>query len=235
MLRRALIAAAACTVAGVVGAPAFGAVPPPPTRPFLQNSLSTAHFTVHYDSDKAQGDYLTQTQAGEVAALAEHALAVETGWGYQAPVDDGDGRYDIYVVDLSAFPHTTFAWMPDAWTAPASGSIDLAKTVADGDDLQQHAIAAAVFALIEFRYWVPLAGSESEDWLVNGPALSSTTTPSPRRPAAGGSTRSTPQPSRSAGRRSSPAPRPGSSVPARSPSTTSRRGSTARRSPSPAA
>ena len=64
-------------------------------------TVATTHFVVHYQSNQATPDAITQTQAGDVAALAERAYAIETGAGYPAPPSDaphgGDNRIDIYV------------------------------------------------------------------------------------------------------------------------------------------
>ena len=65
---------------------------------------------VHYQSD-AQLQHLRDhaTQAGDIAALAERALAAETADGYPMPLSDGaldsaDDRIDIYVEDFRSFP-----------------------------------------------------------------------------------------------------------------------------------
>src|SRR5438067_5863998 len=85
------VAVGSCVLAG----PAFGARPTAIQLPF---TLGTTHFLVHYSSDPvANGVYIiTQTMAGDVAALAERAYAAELADGYPAPPSDGvlggDGR-----------------------------------------------------------------------------------------------------------------------------------------------
>ncbi len=136
----------------------------PPVRPALPNTLSSAHFTVHFDSDPANHDYATQTQAGDLAALAERALAAETSWGYQAPLG---GPYDIYVFDATSWPGLLGVAIPDLNAAPSTGSIDIAKTVL-GAANEQHVIAHELFHLIQFRTWVATAASDL--WAFEGSA-----------------------------------------------------------------
>ena len=72
--------------------------------------VDSTNFRVHYQSDAVNlSTYaITATQAGDIAALAERALAAETADGYPMPPSDGalggDGRIDIYVEDFSSFP-----------------------------------------------------------------------------------------------------------------------------------
>src|SRR3954447_18559389 len=140
MLRRLLTAAVLCALAGLLGAAHAHAAPPPPQRPLLPYTLTTIHFAVHYTG--------TETQAGDVAALAEQALTTETGWGYNAPPDDGDGHIDIYVADLTSWPGVGGFAVPDGNSAPSSGSIDLSKALLDSPD-EQHVIAHELFHLIQ--------------------------------------------------------------------------------------
>ena len=45
---------------------------------------------------------ITHQQAGDLAAMAENAYTtLVTDWGYPAPLNDGDGRTDIWVEDHS--------------------------------------------------------------------------------------------------------------------------------------
>lgn len=68
-------------------------------RPSLPLDLSTTHFKVHYTADA--GD--DQSSAGEAATVAnnlENAYATEVGaWGFNPPVNDGDGKTDVYIKD----------------------------------------------------------------------------------------------------------------------------------------
>lgn len=164
MLRRLPILAAACAFAGLFAGHSSAA---PPARPATQHTITTAHFVVRYNSDKAQPDYATETQAGDLAALAERAYATELGWGFQPPVDDGDGHIDVYVADLSAFPGVLGLATPDGPSAPTSGYIQIAASVLGGDQ-ELHTIAHELFHLIQFRTWVPQ--QESDNWLLEGAA-----------------------------------------------------------------
>src|SRR5205823_9205352 len=105
VLRRLALLASVGVGAAVLAGPAFGAF----ARPLgLPNTVGSAHFLVHYQSDPQTAFAITQTQAGDVAALAERAYAAELADGYAAPLSDGilggDSRTDIYVGDLSSFP-----------------------------------------------------------------------------------------------------------------------------------
>src|SRR6476620_5129696 len=103
LLRRLALLAFLGVGAAVLAGPAFGARPGG-----LPNTLGSTHFLVHYESDPATAFKITQTQAGDVAALAERAYTAELADGYAAPLSDGvlggDSRTDIYVGDLTAFP-----------------------------------------------------------------------------------------------------------------------------------
>src|SRR6266576_5694475 len=100
-LRRFVLLAAVAVGSAVLAGPAFGA------RPVLPFTLDTPHFVVHYQSDlQSPGTpswAITQTTAGDIGAVAERAYNAEIVTdGFPAPVDDGDGKTDIYVADLSA-------------------------------------------------------------------------------------------------------------------------------------
>lgn len=161
MLRTLITAAATLVLAGLLGAPANAA------RPVQPNSVSTAHFVVWYDPDPTQADYIDQTQATQLAAMAENAYSVEVGrWGYQPPVDDGDGKTDIYVLDFTPYQGVAGFAVPDGSGAPQSGSIWFAKSVVD-TSWEQHTVAHELFHLIQFRYWAP---SAADHWLLEGEA-----------------------------------------------------------------
>ena len=82
-----------------------------------------AHFVVHYTSDPTDPAYATQTQASDARRPGRAgATTTETGWGYQAPPDDGDGHTDIYIEDLSATDVLAFT-QPDAAASTSTGYI----------------------------------------------------------------------------------------------------------------
>jgi Family of unknown function (DUF6055) len=68
-------------------------------RPSLPLDLSTSHFKVHYTTD-AGDDQSSAAAAAMVANNMEAAYATEVGtWGFNAPVNDGDGKTDVYIKD----------------------------------------------------------------------------------------------------------------------------------------
>jgi hypothetical protein len=68
-------------------------------RPSLPLDISTSHFKVHYTTE-AGVDRSSATAAAAVAANMESAYSTEVGaWGFNPPVDDGDGRTDVYIKD----------------------------------------------------------------------------------------------------------------------------------------
>jgi hypothetical protein len=166
MLRRLLTAAVLCALAGLLGATRAHAGTPVPVRPALPQSLTSAHFVVHYTGDPTDPAYATQTQAGDLAALAEQARTTEMSWGYNAPPDDGDGHTDIYILDFTPWAGVGGFAVPDGAVVPQSGSIDLAVSQL-GAAWEQHLIAHELFHLIQFGYALPVG---ADHWLLEGEA-----------------------------------------------------------------
>ena len=102
--RHLLVLIAAAGAAAVFAAPSSAAVDqcpdPPLTRPSMPHCMASQHFEVWYDSDTTADDYVTATQASDLAAIFEHAYATELGYGFPAPLDDGDGKIDVYIASL---------------------------------------------------------------------------------------------------------------------------------------
>ena len=72
---------------------------PPSTGP---NEFSTAHFDVWYSSDPSSANYMTETQAGDLAAFAEQAYSAYAALGFPAPwTDASTGKAEIYVIDMT--------------------------------------------------------------------------------------------------------------------------------------
>lgn len=133
-------------------------------------SLYTPHFVVHYVTDPLAAGAITETQAGDVGALAERAYAAEVADGYPPPVADGtaggDSRTDIYVADIDAVGVLGYAY-PETASAQFSGYIVL--NGADPlDSLTQHTIAHELFHLVQFGIWLP--SSLTDHWLLEGSA-----------------------------------------------------------------
>jgi hypothetical protein len=144
---------------------AFAASPAGAVRPSLgfPEVLTTQHFQIHYTGDlgpPVDPSRIVAQQAGDLGALAEQAYAtVVTDWGYPAPVDDGDGKIDIWVKDLGA-PEILGMATPDG-AIPSSGWIAIAP-VAFG---YEHVIAHELFHLVQFGIWVP-----ADSWLLEATA-----------------------------------------------------------------
>ncbi len=176
---RALGAALAVALVAGVLASAADAVPIP--RPTGDHQITTAHFVVHYNTDPQAPDYTTETQAGDVAAYAERVYALETGWGFPPPLDDGDGHIDIYLADLSALPGVIGYAEPDGpfpYASPDSGAIVLSTPNAmegfatdEGltpEQEEQKTIAHELFHLFQDATWVQSA--QSDGWFFEATA-----------------------------------------------------------------
>lgn len=178
---RALGAAlAVALLAGVLASAA-----PAASRPGAgEYTISTAHFLVHYYSDvdstgAPKPDWSSQTQAGDVAAYAEQAYSLLTGWGYPPPVNDGDGKTDIYLEDFTNYPGIDEFNGLDGAAAPTSGWIEMATpsqqqafATADGLTLAQQEQLAVTFGLFNLSMagsWLP-SGSAGDNWLPLGAA-----------------------------------------------------------------
>lgn len=158
MMRRLLVAAAVVATAGVLAGPSAAA------RPIGWNHIvTTPHFVVHYTSDLNNDDYVTFTQASDLAAEFEHLYTAEVGLGFTAPLDDGDGHIDVYLEGIG--PDILGQAVPDnPGNTTSSGYIILAP-VALGDSMT---VAHELFHLIQFATWVPAA--QSDTWLFEGSA-----------------------------------------------------------------
>jgi hypothetical protein len=152
----------------VLAGPAFGARPAA-----LPSTLGSTHFLVHYQSDLINNPTyaITQTMAGDIAALAERAYSSELADGYPAPVTDGalggDGRIDIYVQDLSASGALALTVPDNPAGATSSSYIILDGTQAELS-LTQHVIAHELFHTIQLSIWQP--AQPSDYWLLEGSA-----------------------------------------------------------------
>lgn len=155
-------------VLAVLGAcAAFAAAPATAVRPGLAPAypevLTTPHFQIHYTgalTTPANPDRILHQTAGDLGALAEQAYAtIVTGWGYPAPLDDGDGKIDIWVQDLS--PGTLGSASADGVGNTSTGWIAIDPSYATS----LHAIAHELFHLSQFAVWIP-----ADTWLLEGTA-----------------------------------------------------------------
>jgi hypothetical protein len=161
LLRRFALLAVVAAGFGVLSTPAFAWYARDTSLPLQVDSLN---FRVHYQSDHmAFATWaITQTQAGDIAARAERALAAQTADGYPRPMSDGalggDGKIDIYVQDFSSFitayvtPKAFAEWDQDNPTT--SGFIELAGNLQEAA-FTQHVIAHELFNLVQLSMWRP--------------------------------------------------------------------------------
>lgn len=160
MARRLILGLAVCVVAGILGAPANAA------RPALPHSLtapSTPDVVVHYTSDTLDPAYATFTQASDLAVRLEGIYKKEIGYGYRQPLDDGDGKIDVYLGAPSLL--VLGQAVPDNPAGPTSSGYILLPT----NSLEDTAtIAHELFHLIQFAYWVPTL--QTDTWLFEGSA-----------------------------------------------------------------
>jgi hypothetical protein len=152
-LRLLLLTVAVVALAGVASSVAVAAPPPVPScSPSLPESVSSAHFVVHYDGDPQASDYTTETEAGDVAADAERAYAAYLGMGFPAL----PGTIDISVIDLSPYDVSSYICF---------GSVDFG--VADiGQDDEAYNVGFDVFDEVEFGVYFP--STYPDYWLTQG-------------------------------------------------------------------
>jgi hypothetical protein len=179
LLHRFLLLAVV-TAAGFVAfsGSAFAAFSRDGSLPF---TLDSTNFRVHYHSDKdpaAPISAITETEAGDIAALAERALTAELADGFARPLSDGglggDGRIDIYIEDYTTLPGVigSAGWDVDGLTS--SGFIELAGNNPE-QAFTQHNIAHELFHLVQFGIWIPRhlwnsPLSASDAWLLEASA-----------------------------------------------------------------
>lgn len=152
----------ACLVVVLLGAlAAFAASPAAASRPVgYPELITTQHFQIHYIGDSGNPNRILHQKAGDLAALAEQAYSTITGWGYPPPLDDGDGKIDVWVQDLSSSGSLGDA-VPDGSGTTSSGWLDIDL----GSALSEHVIAHELFHLVEMGIWIPPDG-----WLSEGAA-----------------------------------------------------------------
>lgn len=151
-----------CTAACAAALVPAAAAAPRPTGSYAETK-STAHFTVHYTGDFASSDRITHQQASDLAARLEQAYErLVTDWGYPAPRDDGDGRSDVWVLELG--PGGLGSVYPDGVAAAANPTT--AWMVLDPESITAvDTITHELLHLIQLGIWRP-----SDDWLLEGSA-----------------------------------------------------------------
>ena len=142
-----------------VCASAWTAAPATAARPVLPEKLTTQHFAVHYTGDPGLPEAILHQQAGDLAAEAESAYDKLVSWGFPPPLDDGDGRIDVYVVDLP-LGFLGYAY-PETASGQTYGYIELDESAVTSAETVAHEL----FHLVQFRLW-----SYAEPWLLEATA-----------------------------------------------------------------
>lgn len=112
-LRRFLIVTTVlAALAGVGSSRALADQPvPPPCSPqsaqvaavsTTPSILSSPHFDIWYNDTPGTG-YVTETEAGDLGALAEQSYAGFAAQGFPTPDVDPSGKIDIYVIDMTSY------------------------------------------------------------------------------------------------------------------------------------
>jgi Family of unknown function (DUF6055) len=135
--------------------------------PFLDETMTSPHFVVHYtasfadtDDDPTTDNTFAQQSAGDLLVLAEKAYAGLAALGYPPPLDDGDGRMDVFVLDQPD-GHFGYAAPDDVFAAQSSGWIVLDPEFATS----VHPIAHEVYHLTQFAIWMG-----DQNWLAEATA-----------------------------------------------------------------
>ena len=131
---------------------AVWAAPAQATRLALEETLTTPHFQVHYDGVATEGGIVHQ-KAGDLGASLEQAHALfTTELGYPAPMDDGDGHIDVFVLDLDELGLLGAALSDNFPALQASGYL----YVDDGAVTNGQVAAHELFHLIQIGQWQPM-------------------------------------------------------------------------------
>lgn len=157
-LRRLLVVLVVLgALAGFGSSRALAATPPPDCTITEPHWVGSQHFDVYYNGDPTKPNYITETQAGNIAASAEQAYAAYRALGFPTPaVDPLSGTIQIQVLDLTPWSLSSVICF---------GSFDFnAATV--GAPEEQYAVGADVFAEVEYFLYTP--GFTNDFWLTQG-------------------------------------------------------------------
>ena len=126
----------------------------------LPETMTTAHFQVHYSGFPLTGKPVLHQDAATLASNLEQAYSTFTSWGYPAPPSDGDPYIDVYVTDLSLLGALGLAF-PETTSNQTHGYLHI-----HDEALYDRATAAhELFHLFQFGLWAPM-----EPWLLEGSA-----------------------------------------------------------------
>jgi hypothetical protein len=149
---------------GLLAAVLAGALAPSAhaVRLDLPESMRTTHFEVHFIGDPLPpATPVNRQQIGELAANLERAYGLITGaWGFPAPLNDGDGRIDVFVTNLDLLPALGLAF-PDTGANQTSGYIHIDDDATELPYLATHEL----FHVVQFGMW-----SQMEGWLAEATA-----------------------------------------------------------------
>jgi hypothetical protein len=125
------------------------------------DTVASDHFVIHFTGNLIALDRITAQTAADVAQIAERAYStLTTSYGYPAPLDDGDGKIDIYVLTLGN-PALLGLATPEGSGNQLPGYIQLSV----GGGLTGHVIAHELFHLIQFGIFIP-----DDGWLMESTA-----------------------------------------------------------------
>ena len=167
--RRLLLGVLLCACAGLYAGSATAARPPQGPLTASPELLSTDHFEIHFSGELITPPNLARInrqQAGDLGTAAERAYATYvTTWGYPPPLDDGDGKVDIWVLDLQTATPGLLAYVePDAATNPSTSWMAIDARVVNPEQAQ-HVVAHELLHVLQVGTWLPADG-----WLLEGSA-----------------------------------------------------------------
>ena len=120
----------------------------------LPETLTSQHFQIHYAGQVLPpGVSVLHQDAADLAANLEQAYSTMLGdWGYPAPLDDGDGKIDVFVVDLSVQGFLGLAWVDVPNANQSSGYLYI-----DDNSVRDLRVAAhELFHLVQAALWAPM-------------------------------------------------------------------------------
>jgi hypothetical protein len=156
--------------------PRASAIDPFPTTGVA--TLSSDHFMVHYsrnDQDPTCTNFITQENAGDLLGMFEDAYRqFHDVMGYPTPVDDGDGKVDVSVDDLTnvCVPYGT---IPASTPVPYDrwDGIIAPNATPGADDIHLNATAGLTYHIVShelFHLMEDAIAPGTDQWLQEGTA-----------------------------------------------------------------
>jgi hypothetical protein len=139
------------------------------TLPIFPQAVQTTHVVVQYTTDRLVPGAITDTQAGEIASLAEQAYAAAAAVGYTIPGDGGlggDPRVDIRILPLAG-AGVLADTRPDVNGSPTTAYVEL-NAAAGSDAFSLDVLAHEFFHIVQMNIWLP--PTVSDYWLLEGSA-----------------------------------------------------------------